>query len=114
MHTAPVKLDVVLGLRGPVGSPPPAPARTPTRRRAHEPHAAPSGMKALILAGGYGTRLRPLTFTLPKPVVPFANLPMLMHQVEALVAVRSRFARPMGRPAAGIDPLSDRRLAWTT
>eukprot|EP00042_Codosiga_hollandica_P020887 m.69991 g.69991 ORF g.69991 m.69991 type:complete len:359 (-) comp50095_c0_seq1:106-1182(-) len=42
-------------------------------------------MKALILVGGYGTRLRPLTLSLPKPLVPFANIPMLMHQVNALV-----------------------------
>lgn len=42
-------------------------------------------MKALILVGGYGTRLRPLTLTKPKPLVEFANKPMLMHQIEALV-----------------------------
>jgi mannose-1-phosphate guanylyltransferase len=47
-------------------------------------------MKALILVGGFGTRLRPLTLTLPKPLVPFANLPMVMHQIEALVKVRMR------------------------
>ncbi|EGD81662.1 GDP-D-mannose pyrophosphorylase [Salpingoeca rosetta] len=41
-------------------------------------------MKALILVGGFGTRLRPLTLSLPKPLVPFANKPMVMHQVEAL------------------------------
>ena len=44
-------------------------------------------MKALILAGGYGTRLRPLTFTKPKPLVEFANKPILWHQVKALVEV---------------------------
>ena len=44
-------------------------------------------MKALILVGGYGTRLRPLTLSLPKPLVPFANMPMVMHQIEALVKV---------------------------
>ena len=44
-------------------------------------------MKALILVGGYGTRLRPLTLSRPKPLVEFANKPMLMHQIEALVAV---------------------------
>lgn len=43
-------------------------------------------MKALILVGGFGTRLRPLTLSMPKPLVPFANKPMVMHQVEALVA----------------------------
>jgi len=44
-----------------------------------------SNMKALILVGGYGTRLRPLTLSRPKPLVEFANKPMLLHQIEALV-----------------------------
>ena len=44
-------------------------------------------MKALILVGGYGTRLRPLTLSKPKPLVEFANKPMLLHQIEALVEV---------------------------
>ena len=42
-------------------------------------------MKALILVGGYGTRLRPLTLSRPKPLVEFANKPMVLHQIEALV-----------------------------
>lgn len=45
-------------------------------------------MKALILVGGYGTRLRPLTLSKPKPLVEFCNKPMVMHQVEALAEVR--------------------------
>jgi len=44
-------------------------------------------MKALILVGGYGTRLRPLTLDMPKPLVQFCNKPMMMHQIEALVEV---------------------------
>ena len=41
-------------------------------------------MKALILVGGFGTRLRPLTLSVPKPLVDFANKPMVVHQIEAL------------------------------
>lgn len=44
------------------------------------------GTRALILVGGYGTRLRPLTLSTPKPLVEFANKPILLHQLEALVS----------------------------
>ena len=43
-------------------------------------------MYALILAGGKGERLRPLTDTLPKPMVPVCGKPILEHQVEWLKA----------------------------
>ncbi len=41
-------------------------------------------MYALILAGGMGERLRPLTDTLPKPMVPVCGQPILWHQVQWL------------------------------
>jgi mannose-1-phosphate guanylyltransferase / phosphomannomutase len=41
-------------------------------------------MKALIMAGGEGTRLRPLTSNQPKPMMPIANRPMMEHIVELL------------------------------
>ena len=44
-------------------------------------------LSALVLVGGFGTRLRPLTLTIPKPLVPFCNKPMVVLQLEALVAV---------------------------
>ncbi|MCY4252481.1 MAG: NDP-sugar synthase, partial [Thaumarchaeota archaeon] len=38
-------------------------------------------MDAMILAGGRGERLRPVTDYVPKPLVPLANVPMLEWQV---------------------------------
>lgn len=41
-------------------------------------------MKAILLAGGMGTRLRPLTAHTPKPIVPIFNRPFLMYQLDQL------------------------------
>src|SRR5205085_2729841 len=41
-------------------------------------------MQALILAGGKGTRLRPMTVYTPKPVVPICNRPFLLYQIDTL------------------------------
>src|SRR5438034_3437470 len=42
------------------------------------------GMKAWILSAGEGTRMRPLTANLPKPLLPVAGKPFLAHTIEAL------------------------------
>ncbi len=41
-------------------------------------------MKAVIMAGGFGTRIQPLTINLPKPMIPLINRPIMLHIVELL------------------------------
>ena len=67
-----------------------APRRAPHNRR-RPVGRRPSGsvlqsgaMKAVILAGGFGTRLRPLTLELPKPIVPIFDRPFLYYQTDLL------------------------------
>ncbi len=41
-------------------------------------------MKALVLIGGFGTRLRPVTYSVPKQLIPLAGKPMLYHVLDLL------------------------------
>ena len=67
-------------------------------------------MNALVLAGGMGTRLRPLTDQTPKSLLPIANRPFLEHQVEHLQSHGvERIVLSLGYlPAAIRDHFGDR------
>ena len=47
-------------------------------------------MKALILVGGFGSRLKPLTDNIPKPMVHLCGYPMVEHQINALYEIGVR------------------------
>jgi mannose-1-phosphate guanylyltransferase len=76
-------------------------------------------MQALILAGGEGTRLRPLTYTVPKPVLPLAGRPhvayvidwLVRHGVDDVVISCGHLAEGMRRAVADLEPGVEIRYA---
>jgi len=66
-------------------------------------------MKAIVLVGGYGTRLRPLTLSVPKPLVEFCNKTMTQHQIEALVeaGVKEVILAVSYQPQAMVDKMKE-------
>ncbi|WP_051453563.1 sugar phosphate nucleotidyltransferase [Hippea sp. KM1] len=44
-------------------------------------------MKAVVMAGGFGTRMQPLTHSIPKPMLPVVNRPMMEYVIRALASV---------------------------
>jgi mannose-1-phosphate guanylyltransferase len=76
-------------------------------------------VQALILAGGEGTRLRPLTNTVPKPVLPLAGRPhvayvidwLVRHAVDDVVVSCGHLADGMRRAIAELEPGVEIRYA---
>ena len=76
-------------------------------------------MQALILAGGEGTRLRPLTYTVPKPVLPLAGRPhvayvvdwLVRHGVDDVIVSCGFLAEGMRRALAELEPGVEIRYA---
>lgn len=73
-------------------------------------------MRAVVLVGGFGTRLRPLTNTRPKQMLPIVNVPMIEHVLAHLAAHGvDDVVLSMGyRPDAIVDAYPDGRCAGVT
>lgn len=53
-------------------------------------------MKAVLLVGGMGTRLRPLTYRIPKPLLPVMGKPLIMHVIDSIPGEVDEVIVPIG------------------
>ncbi|MFM7410651.1 MAG: sugar phosphate nucleotidyltransferase, partial [Actinomycetota bacterium] len=67
-----------------VKPPQPLQATPPRRPSSRQPPRGDPGVDAVILVGGFGTRLRPLTLSVPKPLLPVGNVPIVQRILGAL------------------------------
>ena len=69
-------------------------------------------MRAVVLVGGFGTRLRPLTEAIPKPMLPVGHRPMLARLVDRLAAggVREVVLALGFRPEPFVEAFPDGRI----
>ncbi|HUO85199.1 MAG TPA: sugar phosphate nucleotidyltransferase [Thermoanaerobaculia bacterium] len=63
-------------------------------------------MKAMVLAAGYGTRFRPITYRLPKPLIPLCNRPLIGWALDSLEAAGAL------EVVVNLHHLSDPLAAW--
>ena len=72
-------------------------------------------MKALVLVGGFGTRLRPITYAIPKQLIPLAGKPMLYHVLDLLPADLEEVVFASGYKADVLDAyLKAHPMRWPT
>jgi glucose-1-phosphate thymidylyltransferase len=70
-------------------------------------------VKALLLCGGDGTRLRPFTYTQPKTLLPLGNKPLLFHILESLSAAAiKKIVIILGRNGSIIEALLKKENPW--
>ena len=69
-------------------------------------------MRAVVLVGGFGTRLRPLTNDVPKPMLPVGHRPMIARLVDRLARVGFSWRAAAENVASGQTTAGSVMAAW--